>query len=265
MSGAIILMYHIIDESRASLEDKYCCTPQRFSGQMAFLRQEGYRAVSLESLLAALDGHPPAEEKMVAVTFDDGFACTCRNALPVLVKHQIPATMFVVSDRIGKSNDWMQSRGFPRRELLTVENLRELGDAGVAVGSHTRTHPRLNEINSARLTDEIRGSKASLEDMLGKSVDYFAYPFGLYNEIVRNEVEQAGYLAACSTRSGFNRDNLDRFLLRRIEVYGSDSRSKFRQKLKFGANDLPPLFPLRYYVGRLAARMGLTGSSPRDS
>lgn len=260
MSGALILMYHIVDAPRAAAEAKYCCTPENFERQMRHLREAGFRTVALDGLVSTLDGGDGAQERTVAVTFDDGFACMHRTALPILLKYRIPATLFVPSDRIGGSNDWMRSHASSPRALLSVAELRELERTGVTIGSHTRTHPRLTDIDPARVAGELRGSKAALEELLGKRVDFFAYPFGLYNDAVRNEVERAGYRAACSTRPGFNRGNADRFLLRRIEVYGSDTLSMFRRKLKFGANEIAPLFPLRYYAGRLAARARLTGT-----
>ena len=258
-------MYHIIDAPRAAAEDKYCCTPQQFEIQMQHLRRAGSRVVSLDTLLSRLDDVRQAQEDTVAVTFDDGFACTYQNALPILLKYQVPATVFMPSDRIGKSNDWMRSHAAAPRALMSVEQLRQLVQAGVVIGSHSRTHPRLIELEPRRVVEEVRGSKASLEQIVGASVDHFAYPYGLYSGMIRDEVEHAGYRAACSTRSGFNRADVDRFLLRRIEVYGSDSLLRFRQKLKFGANDVSPLFSLRYYAGRLAARAGLARSGSRDA
>ena len=265
MSGAIILMYHIIDEPRAAQETKYCCSPRNFERQMRYLRTAGFRLAALDTLLSALDEEDEAQDHMVAVTFDDGFVCAYDAALPVLHQHGIPATMFIPSDRIGKSNDWMRSHATAPRAILSVSQLRELDRAGITVGSHTRTHPRLTEIGAARVADELRGSKTALEQILGKRVDYFAYPYGQYSQAVRDEVERAGYRAACSTRSGFNRSTVDRFLLRRIEVYGSDSIAGFRRKLKFGANDVSPLYPLRYYAGRLAARAGLNRARQGDA
>ena len=258
-------MYHIIDVPRVEAEGKYCCTPENFDRQMRHLREAGYRTVTLDVMLSALNAGGDAQDRTVAVTFDDGFVCAYDAALPVLLRHEIPATTFVPSDRIGKSNDWMRSHATAPRAILSVSQLRELDRAGITVGSHTRTHPRLTEIGAARVADELRGSKAALEQILGKRVDYFAYPFGLCNNAVRDEVERAGYRAACSTRSGFNRSTIDRFLLRRIEVYGSDTISGFRRKLKFGANDVSPLYPLRYYAGRLAARANLNRAGQGDA
>jgi peptidoglycan/xylan/chitin deacetylase (PgdA/CDA1 family) len=257
MNRVIILMYHIIDNPLASQEEKYCCTPANFEKQMRFLRDSNYVPVGLNQFVNELDGKGLCPDNSVVVTFDDGFDNMLVTALPVLQKYDIPATVFILSDRIDHTNDWMHTRGFPSRKLLSKSQLLELKDAGICIGSHTRTHPRLTDISKDQVKDEISTSKKILEDTLGSEVAYFAYPFGLYNENAHAAVVRAGYVAACSTRSGFNRQDIDRFALRRIEIYGNDSIQNFKRKLKFGANDIGPLYSLQYYSSRLAVKLGL--------
>jgi peptidoglycan/xylan/chitin deacetylase (PgdA/CDA1 family) len=257
MSRALILMYHIIDEPLAAIERKYCCPPSRFAEQMQWLRASGRRLVSLDELAGRLEHGEPFDDGAVAVTFDDGFEITVRNAVRVLSKCNVPATMFLLSDRFGATNDWMEGRGFPRRRILSIADAKELLAAGVTIGSHTRTHPRLPEVDDARVDDEIRGSKTALEERLEVAVNHFAYPFGLLDARAQDAVRRAGYRTACTTRSGFNRVDADRVALRRIEVFGSDSIGAFRRKLRFGVNDPSITVPLRYYASRLAGRLGV--------
>jgi peptidoglycan/xylan/chitin deacetylase (PgdA/CDA1 family) len=256
MKRVVVLMYHIIAEPLSAQEARYCCAPRRFEAQMRHLRDSGVRLLTLDELADAFDGRGQWPDVAAAVTFDDGFADTFANALPVLVRHRIPATMFAVVDRVGASNDWMSDRGYPQRRLMSASELREMGAAGVAIGSHTRSHPRLPELDATAKRDEIRGSKARLEDVMGRAVTAFAYPYGLFDEDARLGVEEAGYRVGCSTRSGFNGPDVDRYLLRRVEVYGRDNLWQFRQKLKFGANDVSNFYPLRYYAGRISSHLG---------
>ena len=257
MSRVVILMYHIIAEPRATQEAKYCCTPARFEAQMRYLVESGVRLLGLDEIADAHDGRVDWPLSGVAVTFDDGFAETFANALPILARYRIPATMFALSGRIGAFNDWMSRRGSPERALMSAAQLREMAAAGISIGSHTRTHPRLTDLDVNGKRDEIRVSKAELEDVLGQVVSTFAYPYGLFDDDSRQAVEEFGYRAACSVRSGFNGPSVDRFALRRIEVFGADTLWQFRQKLKFGANEVSRLYPIRYYTGRVAARLGL--------
>lgn len=256
MRRSLILMYHIVAEPRSEREARYCCPPERFAAQMRHLRASGTPLVSLDDIAAALETRTEPPDG-VAVTFDDGFVDTFRNAMPILVRHGIPATMFAVAHRTGASNDWMACRGFPERSLMGAADLRAMRAAGVTIGSHTCTHPRLPDIGAQRQSDEIRGSKAVLEDLLGEPVLHLAYPFGLFDESSVHAAQEAGYRTACTTRSGFNGAGIDAFRLRRIEVFGADRMWQFRQKLKFGANEASVLHPVRYYGRRLAARLGM--------
>jgi peptidoglycan/xylan/chitin deacetylase (PgdA/CDA1 family) len=260
MPRAVILMYHIVDEPRAANEVRYCCSPAAFEEQMGHLKRARYEVVPLSSLIDRLGDESRSDRPLVAVTFDDGFAATYRNALPILERQRIPATMFVVSGRIGGSNDWMQERGFPSRPLVDASEIRKLAAAGIEIGSHTRTHPRLPEIASESQRQELQGSKRDLEDLLGAAVRHLAYPFGRFNQTVQALAEEAGYAAACCTRAGFNREQADRFALRRVEVYGSDPLWKFRQKLSFGVSDASMLVPVRYYANRVALRVKSLGA-----
>ena len=251
---ALILMYHIVDAPRSARESKYCCLPEHFASQMEWIAKT-HHPVDLDTLLAGLDGKEELPEKAVAITFDDGFSKTFEHALPVLTRHRIPATMFIVADRIGEDNDWMHRRGMPRRQLMGAGQIRDMHTAGITIGSHTLSHPRLPECTPEIMRTEIADSKARLEDMLSRPVTHFAYPFGLYDDMTRQLVEQCGYHSACSTLSGFNNKQTDRYELRRIEVYGSDRLWHLRQKMKFGINDASWSMPPKYYLKRALSRL----------
>jgi len=251
---ATILMYHILDAPQADREAKYCCLPQRFAEQMAWI-SETHHPVSLATLLAGLDGRQELADNAVVVTFDDGFASTFEHAMPVLARYRIPAAMFIVADRIGKDNGWLHRRGMPLSALMDAVQIREMHAADITIGSHTLTHPRLPECAHEQISREIIDSKARLEDALSQPVRHFAYPYGQYDDTARSTVEQAGYSSACSTRSGFNNKQTDRFQLRRIEVFGSDRLWHCKQKMRFGTNDASWALPTKYYLGRALSRL----------
>jgi len=250
VNRSIILMYHMVDRPRSDQEHRFCTPPAEFRRQMEWLLRAGYRPVALEEIAAGA-------ERGVHITFDDGFASVLDHAAPLLRELGFPATMFAVSSRLGGTNDWMAERGYPERPLLSVEGLHALREFGLAIGSHTRSHARLTDLDRATAREEIAGSKAELEARLGTEVRYFAYPYGKEDPAIRDLVVGAGYLGACSTRSGFNRPGADPFLLRRIDVFGTDRLWQFRQKITWGINEASRLYPLKYYRGRIAARFGL--------
>jgi peptidoglycan/xylan/chitin deacetylase (PgdA/CDA1 family) len=250
-------MYHQVDTPLSEREHRFCTPPVEFARQMDRIASD-CTPLSLEELHACLSGQRVWPERPVHITFDDGFIGVLEHAAPMLAERGIPATLFAVSDRLGGSNDWMASRGFPERPLLTAAQLRQLKKMGFTIGSHTRTHARLIELDTERARDEVVASKARLEDALGSEVRYFAYPYGLVNETVRSMVTESGYRGACATIPGFNRVGQDPYMLRRIDVFGTDQLWQFGQKLRFGMNEASRLYPLKYYVGRIGARFGIS-------
>jgi len=94
-----------------------------------------------------------------------------------------------------------------------------------------------------------------IEREIEAAVASFAYPYGLFDEQVVEAVAAAGYRAACTTRPGFNRPGIDPLRLRRIEVFGTDAVWRLAQKIRFGCNTSGVTRPMRYYWGRLRARV----------
>lgn len=256
MSGALILMYHQVDVPRSEREQRFCTPPKEFVRQIDWLRAAGYQGVGIEDMVAYAGGGGRLPEKAVHITFDDGFIGVLEHAQPILIERGFPATLFALSGQAGTTNDWMSQRGFPRRALLSSAQLRLLADEGMTIGSHSRTHAHLSEIPSEEARREIVDSRTELEEMLGREVSHFAYPYGQHDEAVRDMAINAGYRSACSTRSGFNRSGEDPFSLRRIDVYGTDRLWQFRQKLRFGTNQATRIQSINYYGGRLATRLG---------
>jgi peptidoglycan/xylan/chitin deacetylase (PgdA/CDA1 family) len=119
------------------------------------------------------------------ITFDDGWRNQFVYGFPIIEKYHYPATYFVFTDAVNK-------RGF-----MTWDNLRVLLDAGMSIGSHTRTHPFLTQVSDEKqLEQEIVESRHILEHKLHIRVDDFAYPFGQFNQHTVALVKRAGYASA---------------------------------------------------------------------
>jgi len=246
-------MYHSV--SASAQPSRYTVSAAEFEKQMHSLRDSGYRVLSLAETLIKLEEPESSQRNFVCLTFDDGFRGAYQFAAPILRIFDYPAIFFLVSGLMGTSNRWDEGQNANGElRLMSWTEAKELLDAGFDIGSHTVNHLILPEISKARATEEIRRCKLDVEAKLGIAVQYFAYPYGRFSGPIRDLVCEAGYAAACSTLSGFaNRDN-DRFALRRIEIFGSDSLNVFNRKVKFGANEMSSGEVFRYYVKRTIAR-----------
>lgn len=249
-----ILMYHMITEPQDPIETVLCRTPEAFRQDMQQIREAGYQVVPLAKVLEGLAGKLEFPEKTVVITFDDGVACGYENALPILQEFGYPSSIFIVSGCINGYTEWGKVFGLPRRRMLTSSEIRALAEAGVDIGAHTVNHAWLAKCDESVARQEIRNSKAALEDILGQAVPHFAYPFGNWNQKVRNAVMEAGYSGACSTMPGRNRPGIDPYLLHRTEIKGSDAPWQFRLKLRFATNDMPPLPPVRSTLRKIFSK-----------
>jgi len=257
VSRVVILMYHMVTEPGTAAERRYACPPTRFAAHLRRLLSRGHHFIGLHDLERYLDGQRSMAEGAIAVTFDDGFADNYNHAFPILRELGIPATVFLATGHLGESNTWMSgSAGYPSRKMLTWGQIEEMASDGVEFGAHTVSHPRLTDMRSEDARREITGAKEAIQQRLGREARYFAYPYGAVDERIRGMAAEAGYRLACSTRSGFNRHDADRFLLRRIEVYGTDAPWRLVQKVTFGRNDSGLDVPVRYGWARLRARLG---------
>lgn len=230
MSTIPILMYHNIGKppEGARLRNLYVRT-NAFARQMFLLRLLGYKGLSMREAMPYLRGE--MKGRVVAITFDDGYVDTLEYALPILQKYGFTATCYFVSQRLGQHNEWDASQLKVRKPLMDETQLRTWHQAGMEVGAHARTHPRLTECTDAQLDDEISGSKHDLEALLGEPVTQFCYPYGDLDERVVAATRRAGYDAATTVQRGRARAGEDAMLLRRVLVSGSTMPHLFLLKL----------------------------------
>ena len=127
--------------------------------------------------------------------------------------------MFVVSECVGAANLRDLDSPHPQARVMDWTALRELQSAGWEIGGHTCTHPRLPALDAAQALDEIRRNKEQIDEALQTTPRTFCYPYGDFNETVVECVRKAGYIAACTTRSGPASARDNPLLLPRVKVY----------------------------------------------
>jgi len=225
---APIVMLHSVAVPTEQNLWSYYLSPGRFSRIMGWLKRSGYTSALPTEWSAGMSSN-----RRVVLTFDDAYDDFLSEAFPVLDRLGYTATVFVAVDRIGKTNDWDVSKGFRSRQILTLEQIRDLHRQGVHFGSHTLTHPCLTSLPDRDLEREVRDSKHKLEDLLGSEVPCFSYPWGAADMRVRAAVAQAGYKVAVTTMDGSNCSG-DPLSLKRVNLCETDTLLEFALKLTTG-------------------------------
>lgn len=212
--GLLILMYHSIEAQTpgAPWQELYV-DPAKMREQISELIAGGVRFIRADDLL-----RQQSRERQVLITFDDGFQNISVNALPIFRELGVPAIAYIVAGALGGSNTWDHAMGLLKKPLMSREEILEWVEAGFDIGSHSLTHAYLTKLPLAQARKEIFDSKKILEDLIGKPIRHFNYPYGDLNAAIRELVIEAGYETACSCVGGYNYPQTDRFKLRRRGV-----------------------------------------------
>jgi peptidoglycan/xylan/chitin deacetylase (PgdA/CDA1 family) len=203
--------------------------PASFEAQMRLLARLGIRGVTVSEGVRHLSGDLTG--RAVVITLDDGYADNVENALPILVRYGHRATCYVASGALGRYNLWDAEKLRVRKPVMTVAQLGEWTGAGMEVGAHTRTHPHLPALESSRIEEEVRGSRCDLEDLTGREVAHFCYPYGEFDERVLGAVRDAGFATATTVRRARARGGDDPYRLPRVQVREQDPLGRFLLKV----------------------------------
>jgi peptidoglycan/xylan/chitin deacetylase (PgdA/CDA1 family) len=229
MSEVLVLCYHAVsDDFPASLS----VSQDALRDQLGALVRRGYRGATFSDSISE-----PREGRTLAVTFDDAYRSVVELALPILAEYGLPGTVFAPTAHIGAERP-MRWPGIDRwhgtvheAELIPCSwpELRRLVDAGWEVGSHTRTHPRLPDLNDGDLMTELTDSRRECEQRLGVACSSIAYPYGAVNGRVADAVAAAGYRFGAELPGSFRTPSVP---LRwpRVGVFHRDRQWRFLVK-----------------------------------
>ena len=224
-----VLMYHRFGTA-AEGDSELWITEERFAAQLRWLREHGYRTLSLDEAYATLTA-PQVPKRAVLLTIDDGFADDLERAGDLLEQEGARAAVFVPAGLLGQSvnlshperDDTKTSSG----TIADPEGLRGWLDRGFDVGCHSLTHLDVTAIDAETLRREISHSRERLATLLDHPVLDFCYPFAHHDEIARRQVEAAGYRAAYAGEP----PRSDLFAIPRMMVYPRDDQGRFRRKV----------------------------------
>ncbi|MBW7959285.1 MAG: polysaccharide deacetylase family protein [Candidatus Promineofilum sp.] len=215
-----ILMYHYISEPPPG-SDIYrvdlSVSPDDFRQQMAFLSENGYTPVDLNTLSLAIVNRATLPEKPVIITFDDGYLDAYENAFPILQEYGFEGTFFIITELID-----LKSEGY-----MSWEMIEEMSRAGQRIESHSKTHPDLTLQSRDSIIYELLGSLETLAAHTGYRPRYLCYPAGRYNDETIAILKELDYWGAVTTMNGTWHGFDDRFEWRRVRIRNTTSITEF--------------------------------------
>jgi peptidoglycan/xylan/chitin deacetylase (PgdA/CDA1 family) len=244
-----ILLFHRVNDV-CPTDDGLTVSTTHFRA-IASLLARRFRVVPLGEVFRLLRDRLPVPPRTVAITFDDGYRDNL-DAARVLHSLALPATFFLPTGFVGTERAFDWDRGRPPLAKLAWDDVRAMVAMGFEVGSHTVNHVNLGQVPAEEAREELRASKATLEDRLGVPVRWFAYPFGGMEDL-RAEylgmIQEVGYAGAVSAYGGFVWPGADDRVLPREAVPYFHSLLHLEMHL---AGCLHPLYALTGRSARLA-------------
>jgi peptidoglycan/xylan/chitin deacetylase (PgdA/CDA1 family) len=220
VTAPILLYHHVSDDGNGN---RYYVSTDTFRSQMEALRDWGYTSITVTDLVNVLINGGDLPSRPVVITFDDGNLDVYQNAFPIMHELGFIGTTYIVANRL-------QSKYF-----VDVEQIQEMADDGWEIGSHSMTHTDLTTDHSiANL--EMRQSLLTLEEVTGKEVSSFAYPYGRTDDFVSTKVSEYRYSSGMGLGASYQHALGMLFYLSRMEIQGDFDMTKFASMLPWSGN-----------------------------
>lgn len=217
-----ILCYHQIRDWKptdSKTARDYIIPPAILRAQLKMLADSGYHTILPDQLYAYLTTGAALPSKPVMLTFDDTDMDQYTVAFPEMKKYGFKGVFFIMTVSLGRLPHYM-----------TREQVKEISDAGNTIGSHTWDHHNVKKYQGNDWVIQLDKPTKQLEAITGKSIKYFAYPFGLWNTAAIPELKKRGFLAAFQLADKMDpHDPL--YTIRRIIVPGTWSLQGFQKNL----------------------------------
>jgi peptidoglycan/xylan/chitin deacetylase (PgdA/CDA1 family) len=232
--GLRVLMYHKVSLKTG---DALTVTVDQLKKQLEWLKAEAFEFMTCAVLLEKLERKEPIPPRSVLVTFDDAYLDNYELALPLLRQLNVPATIFVPTDFIGKTNAW-DGGACP---LMNVEQLRSAVTDGVELGLHSHRHVNYGKVSVAQAVEDVQACVVAMKHLGLPYVSVLAYPYGGRPKIEADRSALHEIFRSAGVKAAFrigNRINAlplrDRFEINRLGVRGDESFAVFRRHIKWG-------------------------------
>ena len=225
-----VLSYHKFSKDKGDLTT---ITERAFDDQMRFLKENGYRVITMDEFFDFLDFKKQIPKKSVLITIDDGWRSVYEIAFPILKKYRYPATFFIYTDFITQSS-----------KTLDWDRLKEMTKNGISVQCHTKTHRYLDRRTGRETFKEyfeavhkdLSESARIIKQRVNVDVKYLAYPYGETNHLVIALLMKLGYRGAFTVTRGGNPFFVQPYRVNRSMVYGTFDLKDFENNLNSFSN-----------------------------
>lgn len=211
----VTLCYHRFTNS---LEEIYSVLPDVYEWQVNYIKSQNIPFARVSELVQAYGSTAPAVSDSVTVTVDDGWGDVA-NVLPISQAHHVPMTLYLYPMVLDHG---------PYLKYTQLETLKN--NPLIEFGCHSYTHPVLRRVSSKVLNHEVLESKAVLEKRLGRPLDTFAYPFGMYDHATLNLVK-AHYRLGLGVNDDGNSAKTHQYNLNRFVIYRTTGFGEFKEMI----------------------------------
>ena len=203
----VVLMYHRVlpDAPHPGVDPGMFVAASAFERHLRLLRLR-YELVTIDAFGDWMAGRRQFARPPCAITFDDGWRDNYEMAFPLLQRYEAPATVFLVTNWIG------------RDDMLDADRIARMESSGVAFGSHTVTHALLGQVDRPTMQSELADSRAALERYVKRPSRWFCFPKGSHNEEAC-ELARQFYDGAVTVRRGLVGKHDDRFTVKRVGIH----------------------------------------------
>lgn len=229
--GVLVLEYHHISDDVDGEGWAYTVPVADFREQLDYLQAQGYTTISMQDFMRAKKGKQELPEKPVILTFDDGYEDNYTILMPMLEERGMKGTVYMVTNSIG------------RKGYLSWNQLREMQNRCIELGSHTANHQPLTSLDREKQAEEMKLSKLLMEWNGLKTIYTLSYPNGAYDDGMPELLKENEYLTAVTGDGGLNTFKTNPYLLQRTNI----------PHPRFGLTE----FKLRLFKGEVMTRLGI--------
>ncbi|MCC5931650.1 MAG: polysaccharide deacetylase family protein [Cyclobacteriaceae bacterium] len=217
-------------------------TVPEFRSHLQYLKNEGYRVLTLGEAVKIISRQEPVSGKMACITVDDGYKSFLQGAMPLLREFGYKATLFVNTETVGAG------------DYLSWADLQKLMQEGIELGNHSHAHPYFlntpEQERKAVFVSDVQKAQDLFEEHLGIQPEIFAYPYGEFDQIMEESLRSMGFIAAAAQNSGVLCESSNIYGIPRFPMAGSyASQQDFAEKVKMRAMRLNYKGPVKHLPG----------------